>query len=134
MPTLQKRIEALKQRALVLRREVYTLYLSYRDPRVPWYAKVFAGAVVAYAFSPVDLIPDFVPVLGYLDDLVLIPLGTSLAIKMIPAEVLKEYRQRAKEMLESGEPTNWWVAAVIIALWVAIAAAIIYKIFSVLAK
>ncbi len=68
-------IERLKRRARQLKREVYALYLAYRDPRVPWYARLVAGLVVAYAFSPLDLIPDFIPIVGYLDDLVLIPAG-----------------------------------------------------------
>ena len=84
-----------KERARQIKSEIYALYLAYRDPRVPWYARVFAACVVAYAFSPIDLIPDPIPVLGYLDDLVLIPLGVVLARKMIPADVLAECRQTA---------------------------------------
>ena len=81
-----------QQRARQLKRETYALYLAYRDPRVPWYAKVLAVCVVAYAFSPIDLIPDFIPVLGYLDDLVFVPLGISLALRLIPPEVMAECR------------------------------------------
>jgi uncharacterized membrane protein YkvA (DUF1232 family) len=69
---------------------VYAIYLAYKDPRVPWYAKLLATCVVAYALSPVDLIPDFIPILGYLDDLILVPLGIYLVIKMIPDEVMAE--------------------------------------------
>src|SRR5207237_7169519 len=93
--------------------EVYTLYLAYKDPRVPWYARVFAACVVAYAFSPIDLIPDPIPVLGYLDDLVLVPLGVVLARKMIPPDVLAECRERARSKLAEGKPTNWVAAGVI---------------------
>jgi uncharacterized membrane protein YkvA (DUF1232 family) len=109
-------IATWKQRARLLKRETYALYLAYRDPRVPWYAKVVAACVVAYAFSPIDLIPDPIPVLGYLDDLVLIPLGIALALKLIPAEVMAECRARA--IAAEGQPTNWVAAAVIVAIWV----------------
>ncbi len=78
-----------------LKSEIYALYLAYRDPRTPWYARLVAGLVVAYALSPVDLIPDPIPVLGHLDDLVVVPLGVILAVKLIPREVLAESRRRA---------------------------------------
>ena len=84
-----------KARALQLKAETYAIYLAYRDPRVPWHARLFAACVVGYAFSPIDLIPDFIPVLGYLDDLILIPLGITLALRMIPPEVMAECRQKA---------------------------------------
>ena len=113
-------IAAWKQRARRLKGETYALYLAYRDPRVPWYAKVLAACVVAYAFSPIDLIPDFIPVLGYLDDLVLVPLGIALALKLIPADVMAECRARAAAA--EGKPTNWIAAAVIVAIWVGVAA------------
>ena len=115
-------LESWRQRARRLKAEVYALYLAYRDPRVPWYARLFAAAVVAYAFSPIDLIPDIIPVLGYLDDLVLVPLGIVLALKMIPAEVMAESRERAKEALREGKPTNWAAASVIIGIWLLLAA------------
>ncbi len=95
---------------------MYALYLAYRDPRVPWYAKVFILAVVGYALSPLDLIPDFIPVVGYLDDLIIIPAGITLALKMIPTEVLEEYRQKARsESLTRRE--QWAAALIIVALW-----------------
>lgn len=115
-------LESWRQRARRLKAEVYALYLAYRDPRVPWYARLFAAAVVAYAFSPIDLIPDIIPVLGYLDDLVLVPLGIVLALKMIPADVMAESRERAKEALREGKPTNWAAASVIIGIWLLLAA------------
>lgn len=117
-------LEAWKKRARQLKTETYALYLAYRDARTPWYAKAFAACVVGYAFSPIDLIPDFIPLLGYLDDLVLVPLGIALAIKMIPAEVLAECRLRAQETLRDGRPVNWTAAVVIVALW-ALAIAIV---------
>ena len=115
-------LEGWKQRARALKREVYALYLATRDPRVPWYAKVLAGCVVAYAFSPIDLIPDPVPILGYLDDLVLLPLGVLAVRRMIPPAVLAECRERAEEIIRQGKPVSWTAAAVIIGLWIAAAA------------
>ena len=111
-----------RQRARRLKAEVYALYLAYRDPRVPWYARLFAAGVVAYAFSPIDLIPDFIPVIGFLDDLILVPLGILLELRMIPPPVMAECRQRAAETLREGRPTNWLAAGVIIAIWVVLAA------------
>src|SRR5205085_6558079 len=115
-------IDSLKKWARQLKLEVAALYLCYRDPRVPWYARLFAGAVVAYAFSPIDLIPDFIPVLGLLDDLLLVPLGVWLALKMIPAEVLSDSRARAAEELRNGKPVNRAAAFVIVAVWLLLAA------------
>lgn len=103
-----------------LKVEVHALYLAYKDPRVPWYARVFAAVVVGYAFSPIDLIPDPIPVLGYLDDLVLIPLGVALAIRMIPPHVLAECREEARGM--KYRPVSWVAAVVVVAVWVALVA------------
>ena len=114
-------LAAWKQQARRLRRETYALYLACRDPRVPWYAKVFAACVVGYAFSPIDLIPDFVPVLGYLDDLLLVPLGIALALKIIPAPVMAECRAKAAAMAGQ-RPANWVAAGLIVALWLGLAA------------
>jgi len=111
-------MEQWRQRAQQLKTETYALWLAYKDPRVPWYAKVFAACVVGYAFSPIDLIPDFIPVLGYLDDLVLIPLGVAAALRMIPAPVMEECRAKAQETLAQGKPISWAAAAVIAALWI----------------
>ena len=88
-------LERLKARARALKREILVVYLAARDPRTPWYAKGLILLIVAYALSPIDLIPDFVPVLGYLDDLIIIPGGIWLAIRMVPAEVLAEARHKA---------------------------------------
>lgn len=107
----------LRSRARKLKSEIFALYLALRDPRTPWYAKAFGALVVAYAFSPLDLIPDFVPVLGYLDDVILLPLGIWLTIRMIPLAVLDESRARAEIELRDRRPTNWAVAVVIILLW-----------------
>jgi uncharacterized membrane protein YkvA (DUF1232 family) len=124
------RLARWKDRARRLKREVYALYLAYRDPRVPWYARVVAGAVVAYAFSPLDLIPDFIPILGYLDDLILVPLGIALAIRLIPPQVLAESRAAAALALAEQKPVNRLAAACIIATWLLLAAgtlALLYR-------
>ena len=114
-------LQEWKNRARQLKHETYALYLAYRDPRTPWYAKVFAACVAGYAFSPIDLVPDFIPILGYLDDLVLVPLGIALALRMIPQEVMEECRARARAEFESGKPVNRVVAAAIIMVWLSIA-------------
>ena len=111
-----------RRRAGALKLEVYALYLAYRDPRVPLHARLFAACVAAYAFSPIDLIPDFIPVLGYLDDLILVPLGVLLALKMIPAPVMAECRVKAQEALAQGKPVNKLAAAVIVLAWLGLAA------------
>ncbi|MBI2773265.1 MAG: DUF1232 domain-containing protein [Chloroflexi bacterium] len=116
-------IGQLKQRARAIKRETYTLYLACRDPRTPRYVKLFAGGIVAYAISPIDLIPDFIPVLGYLDDLILLPLAITLAVKLIPEPVLIECR--AKAQLHSERPTSRTAAVVIIAIWLGTAGLII---------
>src|SRR5437667_10885356 len=93
-------LETWKRQARLLKLEAYALYLACRDPRVPWYAKAFAACVAGYAFSPIDIIPDPIPVLGYLDDLVLVPLGVLVVRRMIPKPVLDECRQRAKVVMQ----------------------------------
>ena len=110
-----------QRRARESRREVYALYFACRDPRVPWYVKALALAVVAYAFSPIDLIPDFIPVLGYLDDLVLVPLGAMAVRAMVPAHVMADCRERARRL--EGRPRNWIAAGVIVTIWLALAVA-----------
>jgi len=111
-------IEVWKRQAWRLKRETYALYLAIRDPRVPWYAKALAVCVVGYAFSPIDLIPDFIPVVGYLDDLIIVPLGVALVVKLVPAPVLAECRERAAATLQ-GKATNW--AGALIAMYIIIA-------------
>ena len=111
-------IEKLKAQAAALKREIFALYFAARDPRTPWYAKLVIVCIVAYALSPIDLIPDPIPILGYVDDLLLLPLGIYLALRMIPAEVLTECRAKATVTRER-LPRNWWAAAVIVLLWLA---------------
>ena len=113
-----------RQRAQDLKRDVFALYFAMRDPRVPWYAKALAGCIVAYAFSPIDLIPDPIPVLGYLDDLVLIPLGVLVVRHMIPGQVMAECRLKAQGLAE--KPTNWIAAAIVVLIWLGLTAAAAY--------
>ena len=115
-------IERWKAWAKRLKTEIYALYLAYRNPRTPWYARLLAACVVAYAFSPIDLIPDPIPILGYLDDLLLIPLGVRLVISLIPSEVMHESRLKAQQLIEQDRPVNWLAAAVIVAIWLLVAA------------
>ena len=119
--------EGLKDKARKLKTEIYAIYIAYTRHKIPWYAKLLAVTVLAYALSPIDLIPDFIPVLGYLDDLVLLPLGIALIIKLIPPDVMGQCRAQARAMGEKKLPRNYVMAAVIILLWAGIAALIIYK-------
>ena len=106
-----------KQWARQLKTEVYALYLAYKDPRVPWYAKALAVVVACYALSPIDLIPDFVPVLGYLDDLIIVPLGIFLVIRLIPPNVMAEHRDLADAAQD--RPVSRTGATMIVAVWIA---------------
>ena len=116
-------LEGLQRWAGELKAQVVTLWFCRRDPRTPLSAKIMAAAVVAYAFSPIDLIPDFIPVLGYLDDLLLIPLGVYLTIRLIPAPVLADARREADAWLAQrrSRPKSYWAAAVVLIIWVAVA-------------
>jgi uncharacterized membrane protein YkvA (DUF1232 family) len=117
-----------KQWARKLKLESFTLYYAYKNPRTPWYAKLWGAIVVAYAFSPIDLIPDFIPIIGYLDDLVLIPLGMAVAVKLIPKDNLAECRQLARERADSKRPFNWIAGGIIIAIWAAVLTFLIYQV------
>src|SRR3954454_5964168 len=88
-------VDRLKDWARIIKRDVHALYLASRDPRVPWYAKALAVAIAAYALSPIDMIPDFIPVLGYLDDLIIIPAGVALVVRLIPPEIMAHHRSTA---------------------------------------
>ena len=112
-------LDTLRRRARALKVETLALYHVARDPRVPWYARLFIGMVVAYALSPIDLIPDFVPILGYLDDLVLVPLGIALALRMVPPLVLDDCRARARAELDAGRPVSRAAMLAIIGIWLA---------------
>jgi uncharacterized membrane protein YkvA (DUF1232 family) len=107
----------LKDWARTVRRDVVALFLAARDSRTPWYAKALAGLVAAYALSPIDLVPDFIPVIGYLDDLVIVPLGIWLVIRLIPADLMHEFRAAALRM--EARPKSRAGAFVVVALWIA---------------
>jgi uncharacterized membrane protein YkvA (DUF1232 family) len=113
-------ISRVKNWARALRRDAHAILLASRDPRVPWAVKVLALAVAGYALSPIDLIPDFIPVLGYLDDLIIVPLGIWLVVALIPEEVMREYRAVASAAAQ--RPVSKTAAAVIVALWISGAA------------
>jgi uncharacterized membrane protein YkvA (DUF1232 family) len=108
-------LEAWKRWARTIKRDAHALYLASRDPRVPWYAKAIAIAVAAYAASPIDLIPDFIPVVGYLDDLIIVPLGIALVIRLIPPTIMAEHRALAEAAQD--RPVSRVAAAVIVAVW-----------------
>lgn len=110
-----RRREAWRERVRGLRREAHALWLACRDARTPWYAKLLAGVVVAYALSPIDLIPDFIPVLGLLDDLILVPLGVVLVRRLVPADVLSDCRVRAE--VAAGKPVSRVGAVIVVAVW-----------------
>jgi uncharacterized membrane protein YkvA (DUF1232 family) len=107
----------LREWARSIKRDVHAIYLAARDSRVPWYAKLVAGCVAAYALSPIDLIPDFIPVLGYLDDLVIVPLGILLVAALIPPGIMAEHRAAAA--LAQQQPKSMAGAVVIVAIWTA---------------
>jgi uncharacterized membrane protein YkvA (DUF1232 family) len=123
-------IAQLKAQAARLKRNIAALYLAARDPRTPWYAKAFIAAVVAYALSPIDLIPDFIPILGYVDDLLLLPLGIYIAIKLIPSEIMSDCHARA-DALGGKLPRSWTAGLVIVLLWVLALALVGYFVMNV---
>lgn len=108
--------------ARAVKRDTLTIWLAARHPRTPWYARLLAVLVVGYAFSPIDLVPDFIPVLGYLDDLLLVPLGLVLVIRLLPLDVLADCRQRAVELGQQDRQKNWFAATVIVLLWLTLLA------------
>jgi len=111
-------LEAWKRRARELTAQTYALYLAYRHPRTPWYAKVFAALVVGYVFSPIDPIPDFIPGVGLLDEMVVVPVGVLIARKMIPPDVFEECREKARGVAEGEKPVSR-VAVAVVAVWLA---------------
>jgi uncharacterized membrane protein YkvA (DUF1232 family) len=124
--------EVWKRRARQLSAQTYTLYLAYRHPRTPWYAKVFAALVVGYVFSPIDPIPDFIPGVGLLDEMVVVPIGVLIAAKMIPRQVMEECQERAREVAEGEKPVSRVAAVVVVAVWllcVALAVLLAVRVF-----
>ncbi len=126
-------IKSWKTKSKQLRSEIVALYLAYKHPGTPWYAKALAALIIGYALSPIDLIPDFIPVVGYLDDLIIIPAGIALLIKIIPGDILEECRTKARSDL-SDRKSKHWVAAIIVALiWllaIYLAFSLIWPLFS----
>jgi uncharacterized membrane protein YkvA (DUF1232 family) len=118
-------LDRLKERARGLKAETLALYFAAYHPRTPWYARLLAAGIAVYAISPIDLIPDFIPVLGYLDDLILIPLGIALVVKLVPRPVLAECRARAQEAIRSGRPVSWVAGVVVILIWLVLAVLVI---------
>ena len=110
-----------KKWAEKLTRETFTLYFACRDPRTPWYAKALALCVVGYAFSPIDLIPDPIPIIGYLDDLVLVPLGVALVCQLVPREVMADCRERARTFMDCKRPKYRVAAVVVVLIWLVLA-------------
>lgn len=121
-----------KDKAEALEAQVFALYLAYRHPRTPWFAKAAALAVAAYSLSPIDLIPDFIPVLGYLDDLLIVPLGVMLVVRLVPRDVMAECQARAAEMQANGAPQFRWMGAVVAGLWAAVILLVLARIFEAL--
>jgi uncharacterized membrane protein YkvA (DUF1232 family) len=117
----------LKNWALRMKRDTLALYLASRDPRVPWYAKAMAMTTAAYAFSPIDLIPDFIPVLGYVDELLILPIFIWLTIRLVPPDIMTELRAEADRRMSGTRPRNMTGAVVIILIWVSVAAAVYYR-------
>ena len=110
-------IKSWKTKSAQLKSEIYALYLAYKHPRTPWYAKVLAALILGYALSPIDLIPDFIPVIGYLDDLIIVPAGITLLIKIIPRDILEECRAKARSDLLDRRQKGWIAAIIIVLIW-----------------
>ncbi|MGE1114555.1 YkvA family protein [Priestia megaterium] len=113
-------LNQLKLWAKKLKKQLFILYLAYKDERVSWYIKLFTACVVAYAFSPIDLIPDFIPVLGYIDDIIIVPLGIMLALKMLPTSVIEDCTIKVEELIGNERPKNWVAGSIIIVVWLLI--------------
>ena len=110
----------LKERAKRLKTDVPAVFLALKEKRTPWYAKVLAAVVIVYALSPVDLIPDFIPVLGYLDDVIILPALIALTVRLIPAEVFCSCRERAEGLWSGGKPKKWYYAIPFVLIWIAV--------------
>ena len=122
-----KLIENLKQQTKALKKESYALAFAYQDNRTPWYAKFLIVITLGYLLSPIDIIPDFIPVLGYLDDLIIVPLLIIISIRLIPKEILAESREKAKQHIENKKKSVWWFAVLIIMFWLTIGYLILWK-------
>ena len=119
----------LQEKAKKLKTDIPAVFLALKDRKTPWYAKLFAALTVAYALSPIDFIPDFIPVLGYLDDLIILPLLVALTVKFIPEDVFEEYRKQSQDMWQNGKPKKWYYAIPIVLVWLVIIALLVKLIF-----
>ena len=119
----------LQERTKKLKTDIPAVFLALKDKKTPWYAKLFAALTVAYALSPIDLVPDFIPVLGYLDDLIILPLLVTLTVKFIPADIFEEYRKQSQSMWQDGKPKKWCYAIPIVLVWLLIIALLLKLIF-----
>ena len=119
----------LKVKAGKIIKEIDALYLAYKRPDVPFHAKLVSILVIGYALSPIDLIPDFIPVLGYLDDLILVPLGIAFAIKLIPIDIMNECRQQSQNIVTKGNHKNWIAGGIIICIWITLISYIFIRVF-----
>ena len=120
---------SLKDRAKQLKIDIPAVFLALKRKETPWYAKLLAGVTVGYALSPIDLIPDFIPVLGYLDDLIILPAMVALTVRLIPAQVMEDCRAQAEGMWQSGKPKRWYYAIPIVAVWFLIVFLIVRAVF-----
>ncbi|GIM27934.1 hypothetical protein CPJCM30710_06000 [Clostridium polyendosporum] len=118
----------IKQIVKKIKKEIGALYLASKRPDVPFYAKLISILVVGYSLSPIDLIPDFIPILGYLDDLILLPLAIAFVIKLIPSDIMNECRQQSEYIFNEGKPKNWVAGGIIICIWIIITSYILIKI------
>lgn len=118
----------LSQWAKALKADIIALWFAYRDNRTPWYAKLWTALVVGYAFCPIDLIPDFIPILGYIDDVILLPVGVLVAIRLIPRDIMAASRNKAQVWLDEKrrKPKNWVAAVLVILLWIALFLSMLY--------
>jgi uncharacterized membrane protein YkvA (DUF1232 family) len=127
-------IKSWKTKSKQVKTEIVALYLASKHPGTPWYAKVLAALVIGYALSPIDLIPDFIPGVGYLDDLILVPAGIALLIKIVPKDILEECRAKAQSDLSNGKPKNWVAAIIIVLIWLLAIYLILSLIWPVVSK
>ena len=125
-------MKKIKNKIKELKKETFALYLAYKDPRIPWWKKAYLALIIGYLFSPIDLIPDFIPILGYIDDLILVPLGILLAVKLIDKKILKECRQKAAEETNGTLPIGKKTSFIIISIWIIGIGLIILALFNLL--
>lgn len=117
----------IKELSRKLKLKIKAVYLAYKNENTPKIAKIFAAITVAYALSPIDLIPDFIPIVGYLDDLIILPLLIYISVKLIPEEIMKECEEKSKDLWNEGKPKNWLYGLPIIIIWIILLGFIVYK-------